>query len=159
MFYKWRAFSRRLYTAANGIRTIGKMHLTLFLLYHREWLIINESLKSIQNCMQAIERRKGYLIWPCLDWSFQQHYFLHWHKETDIQMVLVTILFDNHFLILKLLAFAKIWITSWKQGRYEKYFNCFKGSRWNEYVLSLMRHLTHVNSLFSRFKWYVLIWF
>ena len=34
-----------------------------------------------------------------------------------------------------------------------------KGSTGNEYVLSLMSHLTHVNSLFSRAKWYVLIWF
>ena len=32
------------------------------------------------------------------------------------------------------------------------YENHFKGSTWNEYVLSLMRHLTHVNSLFSQAK-------
>ena len=34
-----------------------------------------------------------------------------------------------------------------------------KGSTWNEYMFSLMSHLTHVNSLFSQAKSYVLIWF
>ena len=30
--------------------------------------------------------------------------------------------------------------------------NPLKGSTWNEYVFSLMSHLTHVNSLFSQAK-------